>query len=505
MQYKRKILQIGIDGATWRVINPLIEQGRLPNLARLAAGGASGVLHSSEYSASPVVWTTMATGKEPAKHGIEDFFTPQRKLKARRIWEIFAERGETVGVYQHLVTWPPKPLTGFVVPAWLAMDDETHPRELQFVKALRRAEKRGANNWRKDVQHARQALSHGVHLRTLLRALVYRLARRPGWSELDTRYRGHLVDIDLHTDLFCYLLRKYRPAYATTVYYHADAAGHFYWKYMEPDLFAHVPPGEVERYGGVIPQVYQAIDAAVGRILRAAGDEYTVLVVSDHGMQPAVHSSGYLYRPKLTRVLEEKGYATDQGHALIGLDFYLNLLDQPAYYRSGEALLRMLNGAIIADTGEPVFEARRLLEHYITVRVKAARPELKTVTVQLPTGECYRYAELVSTSEKTSGTHHPEGILIMAGPGIRAGATLEDARLTDIVPTVLALRGMLVARDMDGRVLTGAFDEAIRGRLVEYVETYESETAAVVVDDSGLSDEERSLLEERLRALGYIE
>lgn len=502
-----KILLIGLDSATWRIIDPLLKDGRLPNLAQLIHQGTSGVMHSNSYSASPVVWTSIATGKTPERHGVEDFFTSQRQLKAKRLWEILSEQGETVGVYQFLVTWPPKPLKGFVVPGWLALDESTQPPELQFIKAFKSAEKGGGNSLKEYLAYSSKALKYGLQPRTMRQVIDYFLNQGHHWTSLDRRYHGQRVDIALSTDYFCNLLSRYRPSFATTVYYQADAAGHYYWKYMEPELFTDVPEDEIAHYAHVIPQIYCDLDAAVGRILKIAGDEYTIFVMSDHGMGPAVHPSGYLYRPKLASFLEKMGYKTDQEHSLIGLDFYLFLGDQGDSAYQVDDLLNHLNGLRIVDTGEQIFEAQITSGDYLLIRVKTARPELKNALVRLPTGEEYHYIDLVSTSEKNSGTHEPEGIFIAAGPGIKPNHTIEGVYLTDVAPTMLAALGMPVGLDMDGSVLTDLFEESfLQSHPVTYIDSYESQYDADNEDKAiELNTEERMYLEERLRSLGYLE
>ena len=81
----QKTLLIGLDGATWKIINPLIEKGKLPNIKSLMDNGSHGILMSDEKMVSPSVWTSILTGKNPQKHGILDFMTMQNKLKAKRI------------------------------------------------------------------------------------------------------------------------------------------------------------------------------------------------------------------------------------------------------------------------------------------------------------------------------------------------------------------------------------------------------------------------------------
>jgi len=95
---------IGIDSADWRIIDPLIEAGRMPNLAALRERGTSGPIRTLvDYPLSPVVWTSVATGKTPAKHGITWFLVDQKdgsrvpvrshNRRAKALWNVLAERG----------------------------------------------------------------------------------------------------------------------------------------------------------------------------------------------------------------------------------------------------------------------------------------------------------------------------------------------------------------------------------------------------------------------------
>ncbi len=74
---KPRVFIIGLDSATWDLINPWIQQGLLPNLAKLVEGGASGRLQSAIPPLTPPAWTSFMTGKNPGKHGIFHFLEPQ--------------------------------------------------------------------------------------------------------------------------------------------------------------------------------------------------------------------------------------------------------------------------------------------------------------------------------------------------------------------------------------------------------------------------------------------
>ena len=102
-----RVAVLGIDSATWSILEPQIERGSLPNLAGLMRNGTWGTLTSYEYSASPVVWTSIFTGKPPEKHGITDFpvaIASNRKVKA--LWQIAEEHGFSSAVINVPGTYP---------------------------------------------------------------------------------------------------------------------------------------------------------------------------------------------------------------------------------------------------------------------------------------------------------------------------------------------------------------------------------------------------------------
>jgi hypothetical protein len=103
----KQVIVIGIDGATWEIIDALRSQGKLPTFDRLIRAGSRGELTVPLPSISPSLWTTIATGVPASVHGIEDFWSSSSGVATKRIWEIADERGLTSGVLGYLVTWPP--------------------------------------------------------------------------------------------------------------------------------------------------------------------------------------------------------------------------------------------------------------------------------------------------------------------------------------------------------------------------------------------------------------
>src|ERR1700752_364846 len=111
-----KVLVIALDGATWRLIDPLIAQGRMPNLAKLRESGAYGPLESFEPTLSPVIFTTIATGRKPEDHGILRFVRKDKQghevsftnadRRVRAVWNILDDLGAKSTVVGWFTSWP---------------------------------------------------------------------------------------------------------------------------------------------------------------------------------------------------------------------------------------------------------------------------------------------------------------------------------------------------------------------------------------------------------------
>src|SRR6267378_907970 len=121
-----RLLLIGWDAADWKVIHPLLDSCQMPNLARLIAGGVHGNLATIYPALSPMLWTSIATGKRPPKHGIHGFVEPSpdgmsvrpitslgRKTKA--IWNILNQIGKRSIVFGWWPSHPAEPIRGVMV------------------------------------------------------------------------------------------------------------------------------------------------------------------------------------------------------------------------------------------------------------------------------------------------------------------------------------------------------------------------------------------------------
>ena len=111
------MIVLGLDGVDPEVVDLLMSEGKLPNFARLRQGGAYGRLESSKPLLSPIIWTTIATGKTPLEHGIGHFVAVNEKTGAqlpvtsqmrrvKALWNILSGAGREVAVVGWWATWP---------------------------------------------------------------------------------------------------------------------------------------------------------------------------------------------------------------------------------------------------------------------------------------------------------------------------------------------------------------------------------------------------------------
>ena len=135
---KGRVIVIGIDGASPLVARPMIEAGRLPNLAMIAEQGVSGRLRSLPPLFSPRIWNTIGTGKLPEEHGIKAFVQKDESGKKRLydsndrqvpgVWNILSEAGIDVGVVNWWTTYPPDEIEGVMV------SDHFFPEQIDMIK-----------------------------------------------------------------------------------------------------------------------------------------------------------------------------------------------------------------------------------------------------------------------------------------------------------------------------------------------------------------------------------
>ncbi|MGH2570395.1 MAG: alkaline phosphatase family protein, partial [bacterium] len=295
---------IGLDGCDWSNALPLIHQGKLPVLAALHRAGTSGVmLTNADYRWSPVLWTTIATGKLPDKTGVTNFLarvqgierpipTPSVARRCKAIWNIFTEEDRTVGFVGWWVTWPAEPVNGFIVSDHFSVS-RFHLGE-EFDRDIEDAMYYVQQTYPEALAEEIRPLKVGRD--RVSRDDFARFANLPESWELPAQLRkfekasefaiAHSVD-RTHFAVGEKLLRERSPELFGVFLEGIDVMQHFLWEFMDPEGVGTKPSLEDRRmYGEAIERYYRFSDGLVGRLVDAGGHERSVMIVSDHGFRP---------------------------------------------------------------------------------------------------------------------------------------------------------------------------------------------------------------------------
>ncbi len=302
----RRVIVIGIDGATWNRIDPLLTAGRMPNLKSLIDAGVRAPLKSMLPSRSPALWTTVATGKVFEKHGINDFTTLPGKdgeeiqkimhmtsnmRRTKALWNILSDQGRRVAFVGWWCTWPAEKVNGYMVSSYVPLEQtggRGAPTKGTLVEGI------GAQTWPPELFD---------ELKPQLRAaggVTFDEARR--FMEIDEvdmdrdiveGFRWAFAADETYRTAAEHILAKDPELDVIGIYLNGvDVMGHRYWKFIEPEKYPPFPREEIARFGKAIDEYYEYTDELLGGILkqRRAGD--TIIVVSDHGFHALGHEDG---------------------------------------------------------------------------------------------------------------------------------------------------------------------------------------------------------------------
>ncbi len=280
-----RILLVGLDGADWTLIDPLLQSGRLPTLARIVASGVRARLKTITPVLSPILWTSIATGKRPEKHGIIDFLAIDSRTgesipvtstmrKAKAFWNILSGRGITVGTVGWWATWPAERVLGFQVsdrvayqlfgrPAGEGLRARTYPEGL--ILSLAPSAEAARQEAEADLQEV--------------------LGRPHAAADPDEQaLQRILTSTRIYHRSAVSLLREYGPRVAAVYYEGTDTVAHLFMRYAPPRM-PGVSLDQVERWGRVLERYYVLQDRLLAEVIEAAGAGTTVIVVSDHGFK----------------------------------------------------------------------------------------------------------------------------------------------------------------------------------------------------------------------------
>ncbi|RME00188.1 MAG: tetratricopeptide repeat protein [Calditrichaeota bacterium] len=296
-----KVLLIGLDGADWNRILPLIQQGKLPHFARLMREGSYGSLHSMRPLLSPMIWTTIATGKMPDEHGIFDFLVTDTRTgrqipvtstlrRVKPVWRILSEQQISTGVVGWLVTWPVEKVNGVMVSDRLTYLDfdpqqQTSPstRNLTYPDSIF-AKLRPLIVLPKHIDYS--TISRFMHIsRNEFEKGIKR--------KIDPVYSATAViaATETYRKVTRYLQEANSFDFLAVYFKGIDSFGHLFTSYSDTGSSA-TTHALYAKFGSAISAFYVYQDQILGEILHNLSQPTTVIVVSDHGFRLKTLSSG---------------------------------------------------------------------------------------------------------------------------------------------------------------------------------------------------------------------
>lgn len=461
-----QVAVIGLDGADWSQIEPLMEEGEMPNLKAVMEEGQHGNLTSTYPVMSPVAWTSYSTGSDPSVHGIYDFLQPSgdgfapttsRNIQQPYFWRHI--NGRKVVVNQPM-TYPPEKVEGVLVSGYLASNDTTytHPPEL--------------SDELNDKGYIIEGLSMGFD-RERRDDVLERLNRT----------------VEKRTEVALEILEEEDPDFFQVVYTGLDRLQHYF----------PLQPSDGE-YSEAVPSHYRKLDSEIGKIRQELPENTTLIVMSDHGFQKLdreiylnhwMRDQGYLEMKGSPSLMQRLGI-TQQRVAPVLKRFGLLDIAKKVLSRVGfnaedsvpqpdmsdidlsqtKAYTGNYRGAVYfreENIENPEAFRKKIKKELEELEIEGENPFRKVIDTRevftRNTGDSpglvavpkegnhvvgfLGKGKLSSTKTKKSGVHAKNGIIAVDSENFE----LDNANITDVAPTILDLMGEERPDHMTGRSL----------------------------------------------------
>ncbi|HVF54431.1 MAG TPA: alkaline phosphatase family protein [Actinomycetota bacterium] len=536
-----KVAMLGLDGATFNVLDPAFAEGHMPRFKSLLDRGVSGVLTSTVPPYTPPGWTSIFTGVNPGRHGIFGFtlghvqesrgLVRLDRVAAPAVWNAANAQGMQMGLFNIPMTFPPPAVDGWAVSGMLTPEGggET-PDSFTWPQELGDELSKASGGYEIDIE---VDYDEDWKSTEIIERLSANLARK--------------------RTALAHLLRTRDVPFLFAVLEAPDRLMHVHYKYIDPAC-EHYDRPEAKPIRERAWKFFDEMDAFIGDVLDWVGPDGFVLTMSDHGFGPkhktvninlalrewgllGISGAGAMTRSagvrKLARrakkALPKSVWQKAKGAAQSSIDWsttkafsapipqqgiYINLegrepqgIVPPSEYEEvRDEVIARLTSLIDPDDGKPVVDKVLRREDAIEGPEASGAPDLYPVcraySYELSDG-LYSPSILDDYTSLPRGFHHMDGIFGIAGPGItpESGAT---AHLYDMAPTALYLAGLKVPR-MDGAVLARYLpEELLERRPVVVDEDMSLPLAGAGAEASPYSAADEALIEESLRNLGYL-
>jgi predicted AlkP superfamily phosphohydrolase/phosphomutase len=550
-----KTFVLGLDGGTFRILQPLVDKGIMPNLAGIIARGAGRILKSTVPPVTGPAWTTFMTGVNPGEHGIFDFvrrapegmkrqIVGHGNISSATLFQIIGQAGLKVGAMNVPLTYPPPHVNGFIVSGMLTPGPES---EFTYPASLKERLNDAADPYMLDVWWKRYSEGRvGDFIGALIECLEHR------------------------TRAIKFLIENEQWDFLAGVLTETDRIQHSLWSYINPDGDPTLEGRAGYREGHELAlEFYSVLDRSIGEITAALAPETNLLIISDHGFGP------------MRRKFYINSWLAEQGFLKVDRARWNSLSRRKSLLRAARKIVAALRLGKIArkakglikenelrrmapydvldcfDWSETACYAASYSEQGIYMNLKGREPfgivepgaqyeELRekiierlknikdpstgrTLGVEIMKkediysgphlddapdiifsieGGAYladigleKEIFMESNWQTGSGTHRPDGIFIAAGPDIKHCEGLPDADIIDLAPTILRLLRLPIPSNMEGRPL----DDVLVEELARIPASYcEPQVRPEDGKPGAYSDEDEERVREKLSGLGYM-
>jgi predicted AlkP superfamily phosphohydrolase/phosphomutase len=528
---------IGLDGATFSILDPLMENGTMPFIKEFMQTGVRAELLSTSNPLTPPAWISLMTGRSPGNHGVFDFIWAEerktdhyftlydfRDIQCETIWSIVSRQNGKVCSLNFPMMSPPPAVSGCIVPglvSWKHLRRNVYPQGLYAQLKTLPGFNAKELAWDFDLE---KKAERGVPKEEYENWIEFHIRRERQWFEV-TRHLMQHDSCNLMAILFDGL----------------DKISHMGWRFLDPGLFPKQPSAWEKEIRRRCLNYFRELDGFLAEIAALAGPKARVFMASDHGFGPCwevfrvnswLHSQGYLAWKEMGE-LDEKSEESvkrlvERHFVLLDWDrttayartttsngIYIRVAREPGqtgippgeYHSFRRRLVEELKAIRDSTTGE------RIVKHILTKEEaypgshNEQAPDLTLVMRDHSFVSILNKEPIIYQRPEIEGTHYPEGIFLARGPGIEQGVTLPPLSIVDVTPTLLHSLGLAIPSDFEGQFPTGLFtsswlqEHACRmGEPTRPLDAHAFQAGEPVYE----AEEEAQILR-RLKALGYLE
>lgn len=558
MQHRKRTLLVGFDAACWEYLDPLLAQGRLPNVKKLMEGGAFGFLHSTMPPMTPVAWSSIATGKGPSKHGVYEWvrrkagtyeFRPCTSSDRRGIpfWNTLSSNDIRVGLVNVPFTYPAPPINGFVLSGFgtpNSAKDFAYPTDLRdeivksygsFQADIPETEKIGCDpvtlfEAEQSLQEQQVRIAIAAAEQYDIDVLVINLM----FLDHANHYfpdMNHVEEAIACTDMHLgMLLNGYQPDTVLLFSDHGSRriSGRFLlgWWLRDHGYLSWPDDWQLKRlhinslvnlllqqrlgWSGLAEKIARRLAVEIWSRLPERA-EYPLLRALQ-GRFP-LQSQSFWQSPRLEPRDSKVYLGTHWGCLYVNLEGRepAGLIPTSALRELRRNLATELMQIVDPSTHEPLFSQIYDVEGLYPEGAAGQPPDLIldyhstcwALTEKVPAAIASREGYFVRDPGDWHGEHSREGIYVFAGAEIAPSSRMGSASLLDIPATLLHLCGLPIPDDYDGQVLTDLLQSNfLSNRPVRYLL---SDPSGRSEQGPAYSESEEEEILDRLKSLGYVE